>query len=115
MHGPNSDAAERQQACAMMPRRPAKNAVLRFRFSSQVLSIFCENALQRAVKVYSEVEKIKVNTDDCAANRPAALPSVSFLVKRVISVRCGNRSIAKRAKRERNLQSEAKINNDKRN
>jgi len=40
-----------------------QNAVLRFRFSSQGLSIFCENAVQRAVKVYSEVEKIKVNTE----------------------------------------------------
>jgi hypothetical protein len=58
--------------------------VLRSR-SSEVRSIFCENAVQRAVKVYSEVETITVNTDDCAANRPAALPSVSFLFKRGIS------------------------------
>jgi hypothetical protein len=63
MHATKSDVADRHQACAMMPHRPAKNAVLRFRFSSQVLSIFCENAVQRAVKVYSEVETIKVNTE----------------------------------------------------
>ena len=28
-----------------------------------------------------------------SANHPRALPSVSFLVKRVISVRCGNRPL----------------------
>jgi hypothetical protein len=49
--------------------------------------------VQRAVKVYSEVEKITVNTDDCADNRPAALPSVSYLLKRVISVKYGNRQL----------------------
>ena len=67
--------------------------MLRSRFSSQVLLIFCENAVQRAVKVYSEVEEIEVNTDDCSANRPAALPSVSFVARRVILVKCGNRPL----------------------
>jgi hypothetical protein len=32
-----------------------------------------ENAVQRAVKGYSEVENIELNIDDCAANRPADL------------------------------------------
>jgi len=34
-----------------------------------------------------------LNTDDCAANRPAALPSVSFLLKQVMSIECGNRPL----------------------
>jgi hypothetical protein len=114
MHGTNSDAAERQQACAMMPYRPAKR-----RASIPLLEPgafgLSENAVQRAVKVYSGVEEIEVNTDDCAANRPAGPPLGELFTQAGDVCRVRKSSIAKRAKRERNLLSAAKIKNDKRN